>query len=91
MAYRVTFVPAAAKQLRKLAKNTQARLIATISDLADDPRPNGSKKLAGSEGFIRVRVGDYRVVYTVDDDVKVLEVVVVRIGHRKEVYRFLND
>jgi mRNA interferase RelE/StbE len=51
VAYRVTFVRAAAKQLRKLAKNTQKRLVETIEDLASDPRPNGSKKLAGPEGL----------------------------------------
>jgi len=90
VAYRVTFVPAAAKQLRKLAKSTQGRLVAAIELLAADPRPNGVKKLSGPEGFLRVRVGDYRIVYTVNDDLQVLEIVIVRIGHRREVYRFLR-
>ena len=46
--------------------------------------------MTGPEGFLRVRVGDYRIVYQVNDDVRVLEVVIVRVGHRREVYRLLR-
>ena len=61
------------------------RVDARILALAEDPRPPGAKRLAGSEGLHRIRVGDYRVVYAIEDDV--LLVLVVRIGHRRDVYR----
>ena len=53
--------------------------------MADNPRPQGSKKLGGEDGLYRIRVGDYRIVYAIRDDI--LVVLVVRIGHRSEVYR----
>lgn len=87
MAYKVTFVPAAARQLRKFARNTQERLVRAIERLAEDPRPVGCETMSGPERFLRIRVGDYRVVYQVNDDARSLEVVIVRVGHRREVYR----
>jgi mRNA interferase RelE/StbE len=74
----------AAKLLRKLDRAVQARLVAAIAALALDPRPAGAKALAGHPGLLRIRVGDYRVVYTVDD--KVLVVLVLHLGHRRDVY-----
>jgi mRNA interferase RelE/StbE len=56
-----------------------------ILALAEEPRPPRAVKLQGAEGYFRIRVGDYRVVYAIEDDV--LIVLVVRIGHRREVYR----
>jgi mRNA interferase RelE/StbE len=58
--------------------------MAAIDALADDPRPSGCAKLAGRDDY-RIRVGDYRVVYAVDDDKRV--VLIARIAHRREVYR----
>jgi mRNA interferase RelE/StbE len=87
--YEVEFTNAAAKELRKLSKSIQPKLLRgirdTINTLAFEPRPPGVEKLEGTENLWRVRSGDYRIVYTVEDDV--LTVLVVMIRHRREVYR----
>lgn len=83
MAYSVRFKPAAAKDLRKLDKRMQRRLSVAIDSLSIEPRPSSCKKLKGSE-FYRIRVGDYRVIYEVDDGK--LVVLVIRARHRREVY-----
>jgi mRNA interferase RelE/StbE len=80
MAYGVILKPSAARELRKLAKPIQRRIGKKIDELAENPRPPDAKALAGGEGFLRVRAGEYRVVYTVRD--RALIVLVVRIGHR---------
>jgi len=88
MAYTVRVVPSAVKALAGLPKNARARIGRKIDALAKDPFPPGAVKLAGAEGeFFRLRIGDYRVLYQVRSDV--LLVLVVGIGHRKEVYRRL--
>jgi mRNA interferase RelE/StbE len=83
--YRVEIAPAAQRELSKLPKNVKKRIDERILALAENPRPPGSKKLEGADDFHRIRVGDYRIVYQIKD--KVLLVLVVRIGHRREVYR----
>lgn len=83
--YQIEVKPSASKALSELPREAQERIRARIDGLADDPRPYGVKRLKGPEGFLRLRVGDYRVIYTVRDDV--LLVLVVRIAHRREVYR----
>lgn len=83
--YRIEFRQAARRALADLPTAAQRRLDAAILGLAQDPRPRGCKKLAGEADLWRIRVGLYRVVYTVKDDV--LLVLVVKIGHRREVYR----
>ncbi len=85
--YQVTYTKAAARALRRLDRPVQLRLTDAIDDLGDDPRPHGTKALQGAGGLLRVRVGDYRVVYMVRDDE--LLVLVVTLGHRREVYRSL--
>lgn len=86
MAYTVSIVPSAVKALSKLPHPGRERISRKIDLLADDPLPPGAVKLAGVEGdFYRVRTGDYRVLYRVRDDV--LMILVVGIGHRKEIYR----
>jgi len=70
--------------LRKLDREIRPRIEGAIALLAEDPRPPASRPLGGRDGY-RVRVGDYRIIYTVQDDV--LLVVVVTLGHRREVYR----
>lgn len=85
MTYRVEIKNSARKELAALPAAVQRRLDAAILLLAETPRPRGSKKLTTDEDIYRVRVGDYRIVYQVRDDV--LLVLVVRIGHRREVYR----
>lgn len=84
MTYEVVVKPAAMKAIRKMHSHVAGRVLEAIGALASDPRPNGAKALKGEEGY-RIRVADYRVVYTVSD--KELVVHVIRAGHRREVYR----
>lgn len=83
--YQVELSKAASKQLKKLPVQAQARIRAKIDELAYNPRPNGVVKLEDSDNGYRIRVGIYRVLYDIFDHV--LLVNVVRLGHRKEVYR----
>jgi mRNA interferase RelE/StbE len=84
-AYQVELRPAARRQLRKLSGDARRRVAALVDQLAIEPRPAGVKALAGRPDLLRVRSGDYRVVYAVRDE-QVL-VLVVALGHRSEVYR----
>lgn len=81
--YRIELRPAAVRALRKLDKPTRLRIQGVIALLAEDPRPPAARALQGRPG-LRVRVGDYRVIYTVADDV--LLVLIVTLGHRREIY-----
>jgi mRNA interferase RelE/StbE len=81
--YRIELRPAAVRALRKLDPQIRRRVQGAIALLAKDPRPPASRPLKGRPGR-RVRVGDYRIVYTVADDV--LLVVVITVGHRRDVY-----
>ena len=85
MAYRVEIAPAARRQIKKLKKATQKRIIASIEALGGNPRPSGVKEFSAARELYRVREGDYRIIYQVQDEV--LLVLVVKIGHRKDVYR----
>ena len=87
MSYRIEFRPAAWRGLERIPDPFKVRILAAISALAENPRPPRSVRLQGPEGFHRVRVGDYRIVYLIED--RVLLVCVVRVAHRKEVYRGL--
>ncbi len=82
--YRVEVRPAAVRALRKLDPGLRPRIEGAMALLAEDPRPPASRPLKGRPGY-RVRVGDYRIIYTVRDDV--LLIVVVTLGHRRDVYR----
>ncbi len=82
--YRIEFRPAALRELRKIDRLAQPRIQGAIALLAQDPRPPASRPLRGREGH-RLRVGDYRIIYAIRDDV--LLIVVVTIGHRRDVYR----
>ena len=84
MTYRVEVAAAAVRQLRKLDRPAQRRVQAAIELLAVEPRPSGAKKLVGGDGDWRVRTGDYRIVYEIHDTV--LLVLVVAVGHRREIY-----
>ncbi|MBI5789756.1 MAG: type II toxin-antitoxin system RelE/ParE family toxin [Candidatus Schekmanbacteria bacterium] len=85
MAYRIEFAPHAERDFRGLSKNIQIRLKPHIDKLAITPRPQGIEKLSGEDDLYRIRVGDYRLVYQIQDDV--LLVLMVKIGHRREIYR----
>ena len=84
--YRVFIKRSAAEELAAVAPKTdRQRLTARIQTLAGDPRPGGCEKLAGYDDRYRVRQGDYRVVYAVDDAEQI--VTIFKFGHRREVYR----
>ncbi|HUY27183.1 MAG TPA: type II toxin-antitoxin system RelE/ParE family toxin [Candidatus Binataceae bacterium] len=86
MAYRVDLSPGARRELRGLDSGTRDRILRALVKLETEPRPPGAKKLKGpGDELWRVRVGDYRVVYEVRD--RILVVLVVRVAHRREVYR----
>ncbi|MFQ5874520.1 MAG: type II toxin-antitoxin system RelE/ParE family toxin [Dehalococcoidia bacterium] len=84
MKYQVRAVPAAEREIEKLPSSVHTRISGRILSLEDNPRPRGTRKLSGREEY-RLRVGDYRVLYTIDDSNRV--VIVFAVGHRREVYR----
>ena len=83
--YRIQILPSAARDLARLPRRDRERITAKIDGLATDPHPPGSKKLQGQANRWRIRVGDYRVIYDIDAGVLVLTV--VKVGHRRDVYR----
>ena len=85
MNYTLQFKPAAFRQLEKLPRDVQKRVVARVEGLQGDPFPAGCKKIVGLPDAWRIRVGDYRVVYQVHRGI--LLVLVVTIGHRRKVYR----
>lgn len=85
MRYAVSIAPRAARQLRRLDPTARRRVQAVIELLAADPRPPAARQLVGGAGEWRVRTGDYRIVYDIHD--KELLVLVVAVGHRRDVYR----
>ena len=87
MAWRIEIKPRAEKALGDIPNPHRRRIAKAIDGLARAPRPAGCVKLTGADNAYRIRVGDYRIVYEIAD--KVLIVYVVRVGHRKDVYRSL--
>lgn len=85
MTYRIELSPAAARQLRKLDGPARRRIQGAIELLATEPRPAGATTLVGGDGEWRVRTGDYRIIYEIDDGV--LLILVLALGHRREIYR----
>jgi mRNA interferase RelE/StbE len=83
--YQVVIKPSARKAVARLDRDTQRRVVRLLEVLADEPRPGGVVKMAGGENLWRIRIGDYRVVYEIQD--RRLIVLVVRVAHRKDVYR----
>jgi mRNA interferase RelE/StbE len=82
--YNIIIKASAKKELSALPKPIISRLIHAIETLATDPRPNGVRKLAGVQNIYRVRVSDYRIVYRIEDDKLIIEV--IRVAHRKDAY-----
>jgi len=86
MAFRVEWKKSTRKDLRKLPASIAERIVGTVEGLAENPFPHGVEKLSGSEHAYRVRLGDYRIVYEVVTESKLIEI--QRVRHRKDVYRF---
>jgi mRNA interferase RelE/StbE len=85
MRYILEFTASATREFRDLDRQLQRRITEKVMALCEDPFPPGRKKLKAQPDHFRIRVGDYRVVYRIDG--KRVVIVIVRIGHRKEVYR----
>ena len=83
--YIITIKKTAAKELNSLPFKIAAKITSAVNNLAKNPRPEGCKKLRGTiEDFWRIRIGDYRVIYTINDGIKIIEI--RKIGHRKDIY-----
>lgn len=85
MTYEIQISKSASKQIKKLPSEIQERIQVKVDSLAIEPRPDGVKKLKGRENGYRIRVGDYRIIYDIIDDI--LLITVVEVGHRSSVYR----
>jgi mRNA interferase RelE/StbE len=88
LAYRIEVTPRARKDLKALPKRERRRVSEQIDALRTDPRPTGCQKLKGREDFYRIRVGDYRVIYQIED--KILLILIVQVGDRKEIYEIIR-
>jgi len=82
--YKLRIKPSAVKELESVPKKDQSKIVSKIRSLVDDPRPPGSQKLSGDEKY-RIRQGVYRILYLIEDEE--LIIIVVKIAHRKDVYR----
>jgi mRNA interferase RelE/StbE len=89
VAYRVEILAAAQKDIRALRKPDQRRVVDVIEALGSDPRPHGCKKLRGLESLYRIRLGQYRIIYTVSDTKTI--VLALRVRHRRDVYDHVQD
>lgn len=84
--YQIRFKKKAQKELQSLPKSIIKIVVASIDNLSSNPRPRGSKKLRGSkENLWRIRIGNYRIIYLIEDTIKIL--VIRKIGHRKDIYK----
>ncbi len=87
MAFRLEYKSSVKKELRRLAKTDRVAVIHKIELLKEEPHPEGSAKLKGSRDLYRIRHGDYRVIYQIQK--AVLIIIIIRIGHRREIYKNL--
>ncbi|MDA0244136.1 MAG: type II toxin-antitoxin system RelE/ParE family toxin [Chloroflexi bacterium] len=84
--YQIVFTTSARHELNRLEKKLVQRIFSKIENLAENPRPKGCTKLSGMESLWRIRIGDYRVVYSIQDQIVTIEVIAIR--HRRDVYRY---
>jgi mRNA interferase RelE/StbE len=84
--FRIEWKKSTRKDLRKLPASTEERIIEAVENLAENPFPHGVEKLSGSQHAYRIRLGDYRIVYEVVNELKLIEI--QRVRHRKDVYKF---
>jgi mRNA interferase RelE/StbE len=83
--FKIIFKQAASKELEKLPNNIILKIVEAIMNLANYPKPNGCKKLKGkTEDLYRIRIGDYRVIYSIESLIKIIEI--RKVGHRKDIY-----
>lgn len=85
--YKIEWKQSARRELKKLPKKVITKIVESVEKLATEPLPVDSRKLSGSNFTYRIRVGDYRIVYSVYSSALVIEI--IRVGHRKDVYRGL--
>jgi mRNA interferase RelE/StbE len=86
--FKITFKKSAVKELEKLPKKIIVLITNSIFSLVEVPRPSGCKKLKGSSTDLwRIRVGDYRVIYSIDEEIKIIDI--KKVGHRKDIYESL--
>ena len=83
--YRVEVSATAERQIRRLSREDQLRVLRAVRDLANEPHPRGCRKLRGYEDVFRIRVGTFRVLYSVETE-RVL-VIILKVGHREDIYR----
>lgn len=83
--YKIEFLKTAEKEFYRLPKQIQERIAKKLEGLKTDPYPSGIKALTNGQGRLRLRVGDYRVIYRVENDV--LVILIITVGHRKNIYR----
>jgi mRNA interferase RelE/StbE len=89
VAYRIEFARNALREFQNLPAQVKKRLKPKIEALGQNPRPRGVKKIEAKEDLYRIRVGDYRIIYEVQD--KILLVLVVKLGNRKDIYKYLGN
>jgi len=83
--YQITFKKKAAKEMLKLPSSMLPKIVKSIDNLSKNPRPEGSKKLRGSdEDLWRIRIGNYRVIYSIKDSIRIVNI--RKVGHRKDIY-----
>ena len=85
MPYKIEITPAARRTIKKLPKNIQRKIIGKIELLTNDPRPTGIVKLSATENLYRVRTGDYRIIYQIQDSI--LLITITKVGHRRDIYK----
>jgi mRNA interferase RelE/StbE len=83
--YQIEWKRSAVKELRKLPRPIISKIVAAVDSLILNPRPQGVRKLVGSEDTFRIRIGDYRVLYSIFETRLIIEI--IRVGHRKDVYK----
>ena len=88
MIYTIELKKSAAKALRKLSKAAQRRIVAKLTEFETSPPPTEETKMKGNNPFHRVRIGDYRIIYEIQDDI--LVILILKIGHRKDIYRQIS-
>jgi len=88
LSYKIEVKKSAAKDLKKIPKADRKRIVDKIDSLAENPPLKETTKMKGNNPFHKIRVGDYRIVYEIQEDV--LLILIIKIGHRKDIYRNLS-